>query len=215
MTRRRTATTITVATLAVVAVLGLTACDPGTPKPTGSGSSSPTATSSPTASAPQRPMPPRADAPKSAEEAVAAANKAYRAYLDAQIPFFEDVSLGPQYLSGYVLQGGPAWKGLSDTSDHGVNTIKSGGPFGWTLNDAMTYASAATDMSNGQKDPNGAVHLFGCLDDTKIQYGVPEIKNTAGAPTEVVMIFVADAHSWMIQDDHRMSASSGEAMPQC
>ncbi|GAA4492320.1 hypothetical protein [Microbacterium panaciterrae] len=212
---RRTATTITVATLAAVAVLGLTACDPGTPKPTGSSSPSPTATSTPTASATDRPMPPQVDAPKDGDAAVAAANKTYEAYLEAQIPFFENVSLGASYLSGYVLQGGSAWTTLNSTADHGVNTIASGGPFVWTLNGAMSEASTSTNSQNGQKVDFGGVHLYGCIDDTKIKYSVPEIKNTPGTPVAVTLVYVPDAHAWMIQEDRRMRASDGEAMPQC
>ena len=212
---RRTATTITVATLAVVAVLGLTACDPGTPKPTGNKTPSPTATTTPTASATDRPMPPKTDPPKDADTAIAAANKTYLAYLDAQLPFYKNVALGPQYLSGYVLQGSPAWKVLTDTSDHGVSPIASGGPIVWTPNDAMAYASATTNAADGTKLENGAVHLYGCTDDTKVKYSVPEIKNNPAAPTAVVLVYVADTHSWMIQEDRLMQPSDGEAMPQC
>lgn len=179
---RRTATTITVATLAAVAVLGLTACDPGTTKPTGSSSPSPTATSTPTASATDRPMPPQVDAPKDGDAAVAAANKTYEAYLEAQIPFFENVSLGASYLSGYVLQGGSAWTTLNSTADHGVNTIASGGPFVWTLNGAMSEASTSTNSQNGQKVDFGECISTGVSMTRRSSTASPRSRTPQGRP---------------------------------
>ncbi len=113
---RRTATTITVTTLAVFAVLGLTACDPGAPKPTGSNTPSPTVSSSPTASASDRPMPPQADAPKTSDEAIAAAAKTYHAYLDAQLPFLKDLTLGPPIPQRVRAAGEP---GVAVAQRHG------------------------------------------------------------------------------------------------
>lgn len=210
---RRTATTISVATLAVVSVLGLTACDPGTPKPTGSSSSSPTATSMPTASATDRPMPPQADVPKDGDEAIVAANKTYVAYLAAQIPFKKDISLGAQYLSGYVLQGSPAWTVLTDTAEKSPTSPIKEGAFAWTLNGAMSYASSSTNGANGQKIENGAVHLFGCRDNTKVTFASADVPK-GSFPVGAVLVYVPDAHAWMVQEDKSLTAADGE-MPQC
>ncbi|WP_336629987.1 MULTISPECIES: hypothetical protein [unclassified Microbacterium] len=210
---RRAATTISVATLTVVSVLGLTACDPGTPKPTGSSSPSPTAMSTPVASATDRPMPPQADAPKDVGEAIVAANKTYVAYLEAQIPFKKDLSLGAQYLSGYVLQGSPAWNVLTDTAEKSPTSPIKEGMFEWTLNGAMSYASSSTNGTNGQKIENGAVHLFGCRDNTKVTFANAEVPK-GSFPVGAVLVYVPDAHAWMIQEDKSLTAADGE-MPQC
>ena len=210
---RLTPTTITVTTLAVFAVLGLTACDPGTPKPTGSSTPSPTATSTPTASATDRPKPPQADAPADGDAAIAAANKTYEAYLVAQMPFKKDISLGPQYLSGYVLQGSPAWTVLTDTAEKSPTSPVKDGAFGWTLNGAMSYASASTNGTNGQKIENGAVHLFGCRDNTKGTFANAEVPK-GSFPVGAVLVFVPDAHAWMIQEDRSLTAADG-GVPQC
>lgn len=210
---RRTATTITVATLAVFAVLGLTACDPGMPKPTGSSTPSSTAASTPTASATDRPKPPQADAPKDGDAAVAAANKTYVAYLEAQIPFKKDISLGAQYLSGYVLQGSPAWTVLTDTAEKSPTSPIKDGAFGWTLNGAMSYASSSTNGANGQKIENGAVHLFGCRDNTNVTFANTDVPK-GSFPVGAVLVFVPDAHAWMVQEDISLTASDGE-IPQC
>lgn len=212
---RRTATTITVATLAVVAVLGLTACGPGAPKPTGSKTPSPTATSTPTASTTDRPMPPKADAPKDADSAIAAAKSTYAAYLDVQLNFLKNLKLGPQYLSGYVLQGSPAWTVLTDTADKSTESpVKSGGPIVWTSNDAMAYAAQTTNAADGTKLEFGSVHLFGCSDNSKIEFTNPAIPK-GSSPYKVVLVYVSETHSWMIQEDLQMRPSDGEAMPQC
>ncbi|GAB6855956.1 hypothetical protein [Microbacterium xylanilyticum] len=212
---RRTATTITVTTLAVFAVLGLTACDPGAPKPTGSNTPSPTVSSSPTASASDRPMPPQADAPKTSDEAIAAAAKTYHAYLDAQLPFLKDLTLGPQYLSGYVLQGSPEWQSLNDTVDQQKEApIVSGGPAVFTPNDAMSVAVPATSSKTGQKLDFGAVSLYGCSDNTKITFRNTSIPKGSFA-AKAVLVYVADAHAWMVQESRSMRPTDGEAMPQC
>ncbi|GAA4484690.1 hypothetical protein [Microbacterium panaciterrae] len=212
---RRTATAIVIATFAVVGVFGLTACDPGTPKHTGSTSASPTATSTPTASATDRPMPPQAEAPKDEQSAISAAKKSYAAYLDVQLNFLKDLKLGPQYLSGYVLQGSPAWQSLNDTVDQQKESpVLSGGPIGWTTNDAMSYTAPTTNAADGTKLEFGSVHLFGCGDNTKLKFRNTSIP--AGSfPGKVVLVYVPDAHSWMVQEDVTMRPGDGEAMPQC
>ena len=212
---RRTATITTVATLAVVAVLGLTACDPGTPKPTGSNSPSPTATSSPTASAPERPMPPKADPPTDSDSAIVAAKKSYAAYLDVQLKFLKDLKLGPQYLSGFVLQGSPAWQSLNDTVDQQKESpVLSGGPIGWTTNDGLSYAAPTTNAADGTKLEFGSVHLFGCGDNTKIKFRNTSIPS-GSFPGKVVLVYVADAHAWMVQEDVTMRPGDAETAPQC
>lgn len=210
-----TAITVTVTTLAVLAVLGLTACDPGAPKPTGSGSPSLTATSTPTPSATDRPMPPQADAPKDEQGAISAAKKTYEAYLGVQLNFLKDVKLGPQYLSGYVLQGSPAWRVLTDTQEQSAESpVLSGGPVVWTPNDAMSYAAPATNVADGSKLEFGSVHLFGCSDNSKLEFRNTVIPKSS-SPYKVVLVYVPDARTWMIQEDLQMRASDGEAMPQC
>lgn len=212
---RRTATTITVATLAVFAVFGLTACDPGAPKPTGSNTPSSTAASTPTASATDRPMPPQADAPKDEQSAIIAAKKSYAAYLDVQLNFLKNVKLGPQYLSGFVLQGSPAWTVLTDTEEQSTESpVLSGGPIVWTPNDAMSYAAPTTNGADGSKLEFGSVHLFGCSDNSKLEFRNTAIPKSS-SPYKVVLVYVPDAHTWMIQEDLQMRSSDGEAMPQC
>lgn len=209
MNRRTTALTASV--LAAVVVL-LAGCTPGAPEPTKkpTASSTPTSTPTPTPTFPtQEPVP----APTDMASAIAGANRAYIGFKDVQFELFKNPDLGVQHVTGYVLEGTPAWTHLDDSIRLNVeqgNTF-DGEPSSWTLNEAMSYAAPATNQKTGEAMEFGSVVLYGCIDNTKTVFSDPEIPK-GSFPYRAELVYITAEQVWLVQNDEYLT---GGEMPQC
>lgn len=213
---RRPATTILAAALALATGLTLAACSPATTHADPSTAPAHTATPTPTPTTPAIPTQKPIAAPTSISQAVVDANKAYEAFQVANLAWEKNLSLGTKYVSGYVLNPSPAWSSINDTQTmNKTNPVTSGGPFGWELNEPMSYAGPLTDVSTGKKYPYGTAILYGCLDNTKVTFSDAKVpKGTF--PFEVVMVYAAERHVWLIRESNDLShGNPGGKVPQC
>lgn len=205
-------------TLMIAAALAMAACTPTTPTdPTTSPTPSPTATSTPTPTPGAVPTQEPVPVPTTQQEAITSATRTVDSYLAATFEVDADPQLGEAYLSGFLVQGGPEQKVISDTVAHNLEAgwSKTGSPSKWTTNDAMSYASQSTNAATGEKFEFGAVLLYGCLDNsgwTLEGTDAPDVPK-GSFPRQFTLIFEQTAHIWLVQES--VSLTGKEGAPTC
>lgn len=203
---------IAAALAATATVLALTACTPTaepTPTPTAT-----ITTPTPTPTAGAAPRQNQEDPPADQEAAITTANAVYQKFRDLNLDFVKDVALGTAYMSGYVAPDSPAWTTLENTIANGGGTVVSGGPFGWTLNNSMSYAGDLTVIATGEKIPNGVVYLYGCGDNSKVVFKDPNVPK-GSFPVKAQLNYQPDQKVWLVYESKSMRPTDGEVMPQC
>lgn len=205
---RRTATALT--GLVTVAALMLTACTPTEPEPTDTPTASATPTTTPSAGPPtQEPI----SGPTSAAEAVSAANDAYVGFLNAQFDLMKNPQLGTEYITGFVLEGSPAWTLMQDTirvnEEEGITV--AGEPTKWSVNDSLSYTAPSTNPQSGETLEFGQVVLYGCADNSGIEFTGTDIPK-GSFPYSAQMVFYADEGVWLVTDEEYLT---GDGAPLC
>lgn len=204
------------AALALSGALVLSACTPSAPVETKTPTAATkSATPSPTPTVKTAPTQKPIAAPKTEEEAIRDANAAYKEYLTVWFDFLKDPKLTQEYLVGYITTNGGQARLARDTYDRKIDakTSVSGEPFEWTLNPALSYTAATTDLKTGKKNLLGAVHLVGCSDNTSVTFFKDGAENTniakGSSPFSVDLVYSPKAEAWLIADSDSLAGDDG------